>query len=169
LLSLAAALLILSGGYVHLCLYLSGYRFIPKIGVSFLVQSISSAILAGALLLGGGRIRVGRTIVALAQLTRLSAIGLSVGTLAALGIAHTSGGLFQFHELGLRPAPQTLIAIFAESLPRRKRTSVTSSAQHGKRTGARVLHSRGHYRPSRAYRPGRLSIARPPGRPWPGG
>jgi hypothetical protein len=54
--------------------------------------------------------------VALAQLTRLSAIGLSVGTLAALGIAHTPGGLFQFHEIGLRPAPQTLIAIGAESL-----------------------------------------------------
>jgi hypothetical protein len=52
----------------------------------------------------------------LAQLTRLSAIGLSVGTLAALGIAHTHGGLFQFHEIGLRPAPQTLVAIAAESL-----------------------------------------------------
>jgi hypothetical protein len=54
--------------------------------------------------------------VPLAQLTRLSAIGLSVGTLAALGIAHTPGGLFQFHEIGLRPAPQTLIAIVVESL-----------------------------------------------------
>jgi hypothetical protein len=116
LLSMLAALLILAGGYVHLCLYLNGYRFIPKIGVSFLLQSISSVILAGALLWRGRRIRLGRTIVPLAQLTRLSAIGLSVGTLGALGIAHTPGGLFQFRELGLRPAPQTLIAIVVESL-----------------------------------------------------
>jgi hypothetical protein len=43
-------------------------------------------------------------------------IGLSLGTLAALGIAHTPGGLFQFREIGLRPAPQTVIAIAAESL-----------------------------------------------------
>jgi hypothetical protein len=115
-LSVVSALLILAGGYVHFCLYRHGYRFIPKIGVSFLLQSTSSAILAGALLVRGGRIRLGRRSVALAQLTRLSAIGLSVGTLAALGVAHTPGGLFQFHEIGLRPAPQTLIAIVVESL-----------------------------------------------------
>jgi hypothetical protein len=108
--------LILAGGYVHFCLYRHGYRFIPKIGFSFLLQSTSSALLAGALLFSGGRIRIARHFVPLAQLTRLSAIGLSVGTLAALGIAHTPGGLFQFHELGLRPAPQTLITIVVESL-----------------------------------------------------
>jgi hypothetical protein len=60
--------------------------------------------------------RVGQHSVALAQVTRLSAIGLSLGTLAALGVAHTPGGLFQFHEIGLRPAPQALVAIVAESL-----------------------------------------------------
>jgi hypothetical protein len=108
--------LILAGGYVHFCLYRRGYRFIPKIGVSFLLQSASSAILAGALLVRGGRIRLGRRSMALAQLTRLSAIGLSVGTLAALAVAHTPGGLFKFREIGLRPAPQTLIAIVVESL-----------------------------------------------------
>jgi hypothetical protein len=108
--------LILAGGYVHFCLYRHGYRFIPKIGVSFLFQSTSSAFLAAALLVRGGRIRLGRRSLAPAQLTRLSGIGLSVGTLAALGIAHTPGGLFQFREIGLRPAPQTLIAILVESL-----------------------------------------------------
>jgi len=115
-LSVAAAALILVGGYVHLCLYRHGYRFIPKIGVSFLLQAVSSAILASALLVKGGRIRIGRRSMAVAQLTRFSAIALSLGTLAALGIAHTPGGLFQFREIGLRPAPQTLIAIVAESL-----------------------------------------------------
>lgn len=109
-------MLILVGGYVHFCLYRHGYRFIPKVGVSFLLQFTSSAILAAALLVRRGRVRLGGHPVAMPQLTRLSAIGLSVGTLAALGIAHTPGGLFQFHEIGLRPAPQTLIAIGAESL-----------------------------------------------------
>ena len=115
-LSVASAVLILVGGYVHLCLYRHGYRFIPKIGVSFLLQAVSSALLAGALLVRGARLRVANRSVALAQLTRLSAIGLSLGTLAALGIAHTQNGLFRFREIGLRPAPQTLVAIVVESL-----------------------------------------------------
>ncbi|MDQ1365830.1 MAG: hypothetical protein QOE57_1872 [Acidimicrobiaceae bacterium] len=114
-LSVVAAFLTVTGGYIHLCLYRHGYRFIPKIGVSFLLQFTSSAVLAGALLVKGRRLRLGRRSVAMSQLTRLSAIGLSVGTLAALGVAHTPGGLFQFHEIGLRPAPQSLIAIVAES------------------------------------------------------
>jgi hypothetical protein len=115
-LSVVSAVLILVGGYVHFCLYRHGYRFIPKIGVSFLLQFSSSAILAGALLVVVRPMRLGRLFVDLAQLARLAAIGLSVGTLAALGIAHTGGGLFSFHEIGLRPAPQTLIAIVVESL-----------------------------------------------------
>jgi len=114
--TVASAALLLAGGYVHFCLYRHGYRFIPKIGISFLFQAGSSAVLAAALLVRGRPIRIGRRAVALAQLVRLSAIGLSLGTLAALGIAHTPGGLFQFHEIGLRPAPQTLIAIVAETL-----------------------------------------------------
>jgi hypothetical protein len=115
-LSGASAALILAGGYVHLCLYRHGYRFIPEIGVSFLLQAGSSAILAVALFMRGGRRSVGRHSVTRPQLTRLAAIGLSLGTLAALGIAHTPSGLFRFREIGLRPAPQTLIAIVAESL-----------------------------------------------------
>jgi hypothetical protein len=115
-LSVVSAALLLAGGYVHFCLYRHGYRFIPKIGTSFLLQAASSAVLAGALLLPPMWLRVGRHRVALAQVTRLSAVGLSLGTLAALGIAHTPGGLFQFREIGLRPAPQTLIAILVESL-----------------------------------------------------
>jgi hypothetical protein len=60
-LSAASAVLILSGGDVHLCLYRHGYRFIPKIGVSFLLQFSSSAALAVALLVRRGRVRLGGT------------------------------------------------------------------------------------------------------------
>ena len=49
-LTVLAALLIVTGGYVHFCLYRHGYRFIPTIGISFLLQFTSSALLAGALL-----------------------------------------------------------------------------------------------------------------------
>jgi hypothetical protein len=115
-LSVVSALLILAGGYVHFCLYRKGYRFIPKIGISFLLQFSSSAVLGAALLMRDRLVRLGRHLVAVTQLIRLSAVGLSIGTLAALGVAHTSGGLFNFREIGLRPAPQTIIAIGVESL-----------------------------------------------------
>ena len=116
-LSVASAALILVGGYVHYCLYMHGYLFIPKIGVSFLLQASASVVLAAALLVQHGRRRHPyRHSVAVAQLTRLCAIGLSVGTLAALGIAHTKAGLFQFREIGLEPAPQTILAIVTESM-----------------------------------------------------
>jgi hypothetical protein len=119
-LSLASAALILVGGYVHYCLYRNGYRFIPKIGVSFELQAGASAFLAAALLVPTRNprppTRLRRHSTLRQQLTRLGGIGLSAGTLAALGLAHTPKGLFQFRELGLQPAPQTLIAILAESL-----------------------------------------------------
>jgi hypothetical protein len=115
-LSVGAAIGLPIGGYVHFCLYRHGYRYIPKIGVSFLIQALVSVMLTAALL---AELRVGeqrRRSTLVAQTTRLIAIGLSVGTLAALGIAHTPGGLFHFREIGLRPAPQTLVAIIAESI-----------------------------------------------------
>src|SRR5690242_6950633 len=48
----ATAALVAAGGYVHLCLYRNGYRTIPKIGVGFLLQVVSSLAVALALLLG---------------------------------------------------------------------------------------------------------------------
>ncbi len=115
-LSVASALLIVIGGYVHFCLYRKGYRFIPKIGVSFLLQFSASALLAGLLLIRRGQVPVAGRPVALPQVIRLAAIALSIGDLVALGLAHTSGGLFDFREMGLQPAPQTLVTIVVESL-----------------------------------------------------
>ena len=115
-LSVASAVLVLVGGYVHYCLYMHGYLFIPKIGISFLLQAAASAVLAVALLVQHARLHSDRESVIVAQFTRLCAIGLSVGTLVALGLAHTHAGLFQFREIGLQPAPQTIIAIVSESL-----------------------------------------------------
>ena len=113
-LTVLSAVLIAVGGYVHFCLYRHGYRFVPEIGMGFLLQFTSSAVVAVALLLVRGSVRLGRRRLALRQLVRLVGIALAVGTLAALAIAHTSGGLFGFRERGLEPAPQTLITILVE-------------------------------------------------------
>jgi hypothetical protein len=113
-LTLASAALIAAGGYVHFCLYRKGYRSIPTIGPAFVFQFTSSAAIAITLVVARGSLRAGRHRVAIAQLARLAGIGLGVGTLVALAIAHTSGGLFGFREFGLRPAPQTLITILVE-------------------------------------------------------
>jgi hypothetical protein len=137
-LSAASAALIVIGGYVHFCLYRHGYRFIPKIGVSFLLQFTASAVLAGALLIRGGHVRVGQHRLAVPQLVRLAAIGFSLGDLAALGIAHTPGGLFQFREIGLRPAPQTLVTIAVESLSAALLVVAMLQARRAERSGRRA-------------------------------
>ena len=113
-LTLASAVLILVGGYVHFCLYRHGYRLIPRIGIGFVLQFTSSVLIAGALVVARGSLRAGRHRVVLSQLTRLAGIALAVGTLVALAIAHTSDGLFGFREVGLRPAPQTMITVVVE-------------------------------------------------------
>lgn len=116
-LSIAAAGAIAVGGYVHYCLYRHGFRAIPKIGVGFLLQGVSSAVLAAALVIGGERVlHAGRWIVRRSAAVRFSALGLSVGTLAAFGLTRTPAGLFNFMERGLEPAPQALIALVAESV-----------------------------------------------------
>jgi hypothetical protein len=112
----ATAALVAAGGYVHLCLYRHGYRTIPKIGVGFLLQVLSSIAVASALLLGPhlvGRLahvpdRMAGT------LTGLAAAALASGTLVAFALTRTPGGLFNFQERGLQPAPQALIALVAE-------------------------------------------------------
>ena len=115
-LSIAAAAAIAVGGYVHYCLYRHGFRAIPKIGTGFLLQGLSSVVIAAALVIGRERVlHIGRRIVRRSAAVRLAALGLSVGTLAAFGLTRTPAGLFNFMERGLEPAPQALIALVAES------------------------------------------------------
>jgi hypothetical protein len=113
-LSVAASVSIAVGGYVHLCLYRHGYRAIPVIGPGFLIQVISSAVLAVALVVPWRAVYLGRLVVHPATEVRLGALALSVGTLVAFGLTRRPGGLFNFQERGLQPAPQALIALLAE-------------------------------------------------------
>src|SRR2546429_4591872 len=110
-----AAAAIAVGGYIHLCLYRNGFRAIPKIGTGFLLQVVTSALLAGGLLIGRERIlQVGRFLVRSAVAVRALGLSLSLGTLVAFGLTRTPMGLFNFTERGLQPAPQALIALVAE-------------------------------------------------------
>jgi hypothetical protein len=114
--AVATAALVAAGGYVHFCLYRHGYRTIPKIGVGFLLQVVTSAVVVMALLLGPHLLgRVAHVTDRLAgTLTGLAAAALATGTLVAFALTRTPGGLFNFQERGLQPAPQALIALVAE-------------------------------------------------------
>jgi len=116
---IATAALVAAGGYVHLCLYRHGYRTIPKIGVGFLAQVVTSAIVIVALVMGPHRVArlAGAAHVSdrsAGFLTGLAAAALAAGTLVAFALTRTPGGLFNFQERGLQPAPQALIALVAE-------------------------------------------------------
>jgi hypothetical protein len=115
----ATAALVATGGYVHFCLYRHGYRTIPKIGVGFLLQVLTSAIVVAALLIGPHRVArlagaAHLTDRFAAILTGLAAAALAAGTLVAFALTRTPGGLFNFQERGLQPAPQALIALVSE-------------------------------------------------------
>ena len=85
LLQLACVALLGWIGYIHLHLWLEGYRQIPTDGPLFLLDAVAGLTLAAALLVWP------------APLTGLLAAGYTTGTLGALLISLTMG-LFGFHE-----------------------------------------------------------------------
>ena len=91
LLRVAAALALLIGGLIHLDLYFGGYRTIPDIGRSFMVNSIASGVVAAA-------VAARRE-----WLVRVAGIGLAIGTLAAFALSRRGDGLFKgvFEVVGL--------------------------------------------------------------------
>jgi hypothetical protein len=109
--------LVAVGGYVHLCLYRHGYRYIPKTGVAFLLQVVASVAVAVSLMLGPRIVaRIAHlTEGATATATHLAALVLGAGTLVAFALTRTSAGLFNFRERGLQPSPQALLALLAEA------------------------------------------------------
>lgn len=102
ILRIAAAAAILVGGLVHLDLYFDGYRAIPDIGRSFLLNAIASGLIA--------------TAVAARQewFVRFAGIGVAVGTIVAFILSRQGDGLFDFREQGFNPAPQAGLALFVE-------------------------------------------------------
>jgi len=112
---LTVGALVATGGYVHFCLYRHGYRAIPAIGPAFLLQAVSSAIVAVGLLVPWPMVRVGARRYDPATAVKAGAALLSVGTLAAFWLSRRPGGIFHFQERGLQPAPQAVVALVSES------------------------------------------------------
>ncbi len=103
ILRIAAAIALLIGGLVHLDLYFNlGYRSIPDIGRSFMLNAIASAVVAAAV--------AART----EWFVRLAGIGVAGGTIIAFILSRRDGGLFNFQEVGFEPSPQAGLALFVE-------------------------------------------------------
>jgi hypothetical protein len=81
----ALALLVAAAGAIHLYLWFDFFHRVHVVGVLFLVNTVTAAVVAAALL-------VGRSPLAL-----LAAAGFSLGTLAGFAVS-TQWGLFGYHE-----------------------------------------------------------------------
>lgn len=82
---LAAAAFIFAGGFIHLQLWLDGYRRIPSIGPLFLLNVAASALVGVALVVGKAR---GQVLVASAVLAVSSAVALLISrTVGLLGFS----------------------------------------------------------------------------------
>ncbi|MEU6601387.1 hypothetical protein [Streptomyces flaveolus] len=99
----ATAATLAAGGYLHARLYIDGYRFIPVIGPLFLLQAGASIALAVLLLVETPPL-----------LLRIAAAGIALGALGGFAASRTVG-VFGFTEHGLRPAPQALLSLLAET------------------------------------------------------
>ena len=101
-LRIAAAIAILVGGLVHLDLYFDGYRAIPDIGRSFLLNAVASGVVAAAVAVRSE------------WFVRVAGIVLAAGTIVAFAISRQGDGLFDFRERGLEPSPQAALALAVE-------------------------------------------------------
>jgi len=98
---IASAICLAGTGFMHAQLYVHGYRAIPVIGPTFLLQS-SGALAVSLLLLFAGPL-----------VLRLGAVGLAAGALIGFVLSRTVG-VFGFIEKGFDPAPQALLSLLTE-------------------------------------------------------
>ena len=98
---IASAICLAGSGFVHAQLYVHGYRAIPVIGPTFLLQG-AGALAVGLLLLVAGPV-----------VLRLGAVGLAAGALVGFVLSRTVG-VFGFVERGFDPQPQALLSVLAE-------------------------------------------------------
>lgn len=100
---LVGAVLVLVGGAVHLKLNLDDYGN-DDIIVAFALNAGVSALVAGYLALRDDLIGP------------LAGIGLSLGTLAAFGLARRGDGLLDLREVGWNPSPEAGVTVATEVL-----------------------------------------------------
>lgn len=102
LLRLAVVAAVTESGYLHAKLYVNGYRFIPHIGVMFLVQAAVSFAVAALLL------------VADEPVLQLMAAGTALGALGGFVLSRTVG-VWGFTERGFQPHPDALVSVLVEA------------------------------------------------------
>jgi hypothetical protein len=108
------AIAILAVGAVHLGQYLGGgYRSIPTIGPLFLLNAVSSGVVAIGLLVPIERILHRRRVELTTGLLAGAGVAIAAGSLVALFISE-NGTLFGFSETGYRTV--IVLAIIAEAL-----------------------------------------------------
>jgi hypothetical protein len=100
----AAAVLVLIGGYIHLKLYFDSYRDVPdaNLGRSFLLNAAAALVVAVALV-------VWRNPLAL-----VAGLVLVNATMIGFGLSRTGRGIFGFTEIGFRPSPEAAISLIVE-------------------------------------------------------
>lgn len=98
---ITGAVLTASMGWIHLRLWIDGYRDIPTIGALFLLNALSAGALAAALLAVSTR-----------YVAAVAAVGalFHIGTLAALVLSLTTG-LFGFTESPAAPLLRTTFLV----------------------------------------------------------
>jgi multisubunit Na+/H+ antiporter MnhG subunit len=107
------AIAILGVGAVHLQQYLAGYHSIPTIGPLFLLNAVSSGVVAIGLLAPIERILHPRGTELTSGLLAGAALAIAAGSLVALFVSE-NGTLFGFSETGYRTV--VVLAIIAEAL-----------------------------------------------------
>src|SRR6201996_1764739 len=107
------AIAILAIGAVHLQQYLAGYRSVPTIGTLFMLNAISSGIVAIGLLAPLGRFLETRRAELPSGLFAGAGLGIAVGSLVALFVSESTS-LFGFSEIGY--STPIVLAIIAEVL-----------------------------------------------------
>jgi hypothetical protein len=107
------AIAILAIGAVHLQQYLDGYRSVPTIGSLFLLNAVSSGVVAIALAAPLERMLNHRRAELTSGLLAGAGLAIAVGSLIALFVSET-GTLFGFSETGY--GTPIVLAIIAEGL-----------------------------------------------------
>jgi hypothetical protein len=107
------AIAILAVGAVHLQQYLDGYRSVPTIGTLFLLNAISSGVVAIGLLAPLERILHHRRAELASALLAGAGLAIAAGSLVALFISENAA-LFGFSEIGYSTA--IVLAIIAEAV-----------------------------------------------------
>jgi plastocyanin len=103
-LRIVGAIAIFIGGLIHLQLYFKGYRSIHMIGRGFLINAISSGVVAAAL------------VCRREWFVKLAGVGVAAGTIGAFIASRQGAGLFDFREHGLQPSPQAIMALVVEGV-----------------------------------------------------